>query len=281
MKKWPICGLLLIIVTFMACGTATANESGTVEAVSAASSASVAKDAAWLQDGVYIATEDTYSPYSGWKYVVTLEVQDGSVTSVDWDAAHKDGGESKKVQSMNGTYGMNGAEGAWHEQAEKAISYFMDNHATLGTVVPDAIAGVSMGIDPLFTLATQALMGEPVGYGPYVDGAYSAIEPNTGGSWRYTGDFTVISGYIVSANWDAVHKDGGDTKKVRSLNGTYGMKGAQGTWHEQAARVEAALLENQGAGAIEFTEGKTDDIAGVSISTEVLFTLASEALVLR
>ncbi len=275
MKKYGTFLLVLLFtVGLLACGTSQVDAATPAETVSAAS-------AAVLQDGVYFATEDEYSAYSGWKYAVTLVVENGKIASVDWDGAHKKGGESKKTQSLNGTYGMNGAEGTWAEQAEKTIAYFLGNYDSVGTMVPDAIAGVSMTIDPLFTLAAKALAAGPVGYGPYVDGAYSAIEPDTGGSWRYTASFTVISGYVVTADLDAVHKNGGETKEARSLNGTYGMNGAEGTWAEQSARIEQAFIENQGVGALTFYEGKTDDIAGVSITANTLFVLANEALVLR
>ncbi len=268
--------VLLLSLSLVACGTAQAGESGSVEAMSSASKAS------WgIQDGVYFAQEADYSAKSGWKYVVVVEVKDGAIASVDWDGAHKNGGESKKTKSLNGTYGMNGAEGTWAEQSARVVEYLMGNYATSGTMTPDSISGASIDINPLFDLAAQALASGPVGYGPYVDGAYSAMEPVSDSSWRYTADFTVIGGYIVTANWDAVNKNGGDTKKVRSMNGEYNMNGAEGAWHEQAARVEAALLENQGVGTITFAEGKTDDIASVSITSDVLFNLAAEALVQR
>ncbi len=236
---------------------------------------------ATLKDGVYFAMEDGYDNYSGWKHAVTLVVEGGKITSVDWDGAHKDGGESKKTRSLNGTYGMNGAEGTWVEQADKAVAYLLANYETKGTATPDAVTGVSMTIAPLFTLTTQALAQGPVGYGPYVDGAYYGEEAEYSKSWKYTGDFTVIGGYIVSAKLDAVNENGEENKRAQSIAGTYGMNGAAGTWIEQAVRIENALIENQGIGSISFEGGKTDDIAGVSMTSVTLFDLADQVLVLR
>ncbi len=282
MKKWYIY-VAIVMAAFVLVGCskdeATTTESSTGNTTAPATISPA--ETATLQDGVYFAMEDAFDNYSGWKHAVTVVVEGGKIASIDWDGAHKDGGESKKTKSLAGTYGMNGAEGTWVEQADRAVEYLMANYETKGTATPDAVSGVSMTIDPLFVLTTQALAQGPVGYGPYVDGFYYAEEAEYSKSWKYNGSFTVIGGYIVSAKLDAVHENGGDTKRAQSIAGTYGMNGAEGTWVEQAVRIENALIENQGVGSISFEGGKTDDIAGVSMTAVTLFNLAEQAITLR
>ncbi len=54
------------------------------------------------------------------------------------------------------------------------------------------------------------------------------------------------------------------------------------TWTEQAALVEAKLLETQDPTAVTAKEdGTVDDIAGVSIKAKQFFTLAEEVLEAR
>lgn len=242
-------------------------------------------------DGVYFAAEEGFSPNSGWRYVVTLEVKGGKIAMVDWNGANVKGGIDKKSLSKDGGYNMvayGGAQSEWHVQAEltekhllasqdpKAITYTNDAGNT------DDIAGVSIHVKEFYNLVNEALAAGPAGFGPYKDGAFHAEEAEFAGSgWKNTADFTVISGRIVAAYWNGVHKDGGDDKKTVSMAGDYPMVangGAQSDWHVQAELTEKSLLANQDPMAVTFTEGKTDAITGVSISAGAFYALAAEAL---
>lgn len=242
------------------------------------------------EDGIYFAQEDEFGS-SGWKYMVTLEVEDGKIVSADWNGAHKDGGIDKKTSSKEGIYGMvekGGAQAEWHEQAEKTEAYLIETQDPTAIEYiddeghVDSIAGVSIHVKEFFDLAEKALANGPVGRGQYKDGAYSAEEPEFSekSGWKNTVDLTVVNGYIVAANWNAVHKDGGDDKKTRSQNGEYVMTEDGTPWHEQAAEMEAYLLESQDPTAIEYSddEGHTDAVSGVSITVKEFFELANEAL---
>ncbi len=94
----------------------------------------------------------------------------------------------------------------------------------------------------------KALKKGPVGYGLYKDGAYHAEEKkfNAKNGWKYTADATVISGYLVAANWNGVHKDGGQGKKALSKAGGYPMVakgGAKSDWHVQAEKLKNTFLK--------------------------------------
>jgi len=253
----------------------------------------VAEEAAY-EDGLYFAKSDAYSEKSGWKETVTLEVKDGKISIADWNAVSIKAGLNKEEASKAGFYPMveaGGAQAAWHEQAEIAeahliatqdptdINYSDDEGHT------DALTGVSIHVSEFFQLAEKALAAGPVEQGPYKDGAYHAEEAafSENSGWKYTVDLTVMFGNIESVYWSGAHKDGGDDKKTLSINGEYQMvekAGAQAPWFEQAAKVEAILLESQDPTAIEYAEDgvHTDAITGVSISVSPFFTLAQEAL---
>jgi major membrane immunogen (membrane-anchored lipoprotein) len=248
---------------------------------------------AW-KDGVYFAQEDGFAG-SGWKYMVTLEVKGGKIVFVDWNGANKAGGPDKKTVSKAGNYPMvarGGAQSDWHVQAEltekhllstqdpSAITYTTEEGNT------DDIAGVSIHVVEFYDLVKKALAAGPTGYGKYKDGAFRAEEPAFGNSgWKYTADFTVVSGYIVAANWNGVHKDGGDDKKTVSLNGGYPMVangGAQSEWHVQAELTEKHLIETQSLDVAYTSDaGNTDDIAGVTIHVAEFYNLAKSALKMR
>lgn len=300
MKK--ILTLILVIALSMfaivGCSSNEANNANNANVANEANEANeaeeVVEEAEGYTDGMYFAMQDEFDEKSGWKYAITLEVKDGKIASVDWNGVSINAGKSKKVASADGEYPMvanGGAKAEWHEQAAlveaylletqdpTAIQYQEDNYHT------DAITGVSIGVSPMFMLAEQALAAGPQEPGPYKDGAYFAEEADFAekSGYKMSLDITVLFGDIVSVNWTGTHKDGGDDKKTRSINGEYGMVengGAQAPWFEQARLVEAYLIETQDPTAIEYQSDNyhTDAISGVSIGVSPLFQLAEEAL---
>lgn len=84
------------------------------------SSSPDAADSVKYKDGEYLASSPNYDD-QGFMATVKVIVKDGQIASIDCDALAKEG-DSKKVQSENGTYSMKagGAKYEWHEQ----IAYF-------------------------------------------------------------------------------------------------------------------------------------------------------------
>lgn len=247
-------------------------------------------DEAMYADGIYFAQEDGFAG-SGWKYVVTIEVKDGKIVDAEWNGANVAGGPDKLTVSTSGNYPMvanGGAQSDWHVQAEATEAYFMANPGMVPAYTDDkghtdAISGVSIHVVEFYDLVEKALASGPVGYGMYKDGPAHAEEAEYAGSgWRYSADFTVISGYVIAAYWNGLHKDGGDDKKTVSEAGNYPMVangGAQSDWHVQAMEVEDYFIATQGEmPSYTDDEGHTDAISGVSIHVIEFYNLADEAL---
>lgn len=116
----------------------------------------------------------------------------------------------------------------------------------------------------------------------YKDGVYFAQDKDFAKSgWLEQAVITVSGGKIVKAQWNAVSNLGVVDKKTYSANGSYGMaKVAKlGEWHEQAAKVEAALVAAGSPDKIALkADGKTDAIAGASITVKEFTDLAKQAL---
>ncbi len=229
--------------------------------------------AASYEDGIYFA-QQTEFPKSGWKYNVTLKVEDGKIAEVVWNGSNINAGPDKVSVSEAGNYPMvqnGGAQADWHVQAKAVEEYFKDNPST---EMPDSITGATIHYNEFYELAAEALEKGPVGYGPYKDGTYSASDGKFHNGWKYFVDLTVTSGYVVSAYWDAVAEDGGTNKVQRSMDGEYGMvanSNAASEWHEQAQAVEKAFLESQKTAA-------PDAVTGATITYGNFYSLAEKAL---
>lgn len=117
------------------------------------------------------------------------------------------------------------------------------------------------------------------------DGTYFAAQDNfdPASGWKTYVLLEVKDGKIVSADWNGVSINAGVNKKEASKTGKYPMVeagGAKAPWHEQAALVEAYLIEKQDPTMIEYSnpDGNTDAISGVSIHVKDFFTVAQQAL---
>lgn len=285
MKKLSLMMASVLAVSMLAgCGAATQPAPDKKTETAAPANATDKK----MADGVYYAQQKNAD--ADWNYAVVLDVKDGKITNVNWTGISKDAGPDKKTLSKAGKYGMKEkakAQAEWHEQAEKVEKFLIEKQDPAAIKVDnegktDAVSGVSIKVNDFTALVTEALAAGPQQPGPYKDGAYHAEQPEFEKDWKYTADFTVLNGNIVAANWNAINEKGEADKKTQSKEGKYGMKEkakAQAEWHEQAAKVEQALIEKQDPAAITVNnEGKTDAVSGVSIKVSDFVKLAEEAL---
>ncbi|MFW6261938.1 MAG: FMN-binding protein [Spirochaetota bacterium] len=150
MKRVLVLGVLLIALT----GFAVANGQG-----------EDARPEDGLEDGIYFAQEDSFSERTGWKYMVTLWVEDGEITDVEWNGANSKAGTDKITRSKSGEYGMvenGGAQAPWWEQADAVEAKLLETQDPTAISfneegVPDAVSGVSITADTFFEVAAEAL----------------------------------------------------------------------------------------------------------------------------
>jgi len=145
--------------------------------------------------------------------------------------------------------------------------------------------GLAVIIAGVFAGCNQTQQNTPgSGTKQYKDGTYYAEADDFDESgWKDTVTIEVKNGKIVSVDWNAINKDGGDDKDTLSRNGGYKMVeygGAQAEWHEQAEKVEAYLVEKQDPTDIKYkdNDGHTDAISGATIKVKKFFDLAQKAL---
>lgn len=240
------------------------------------------------KDGDYFAAMPNFDE-KGYKYFTSFKVTDGKINSVVFDCVSANAKQLKTDLVKAGAYPMvaqGKAQAEWDVQAKKAADYLVEKQDPAGVQFneegkTDAIAGVTIHVSDFFDLAEQALAAGPTTKGPYADGTKHAETKFDDKGWKYTVDVYVLNGNIASVNWDGVDKKG-ESKTTQSEEGKYGMVekgGAQAEWHVQAAKAEEYLIKTQNPDDITVNaEGKTDAIAGVSISVNDFVDLAKEAL---
>lgn len=114
----------------------------------------------------------------------------------------------------------------------------------------------------------------------FEDGTYTveADQPDYNG-YRNTMKLTITDGKMTEIIWDALDTEG-KSKRVLSDNGEYVMTESGPTWKEQAEALAAAVIENQSTDFLSpDDQGKTDAVAGVSISITDFVTLVKQCLV--
>lgn len=223
----------------------------------------VVGDYADVADGYYFAIEEEYN--HDWKYYTVVEVRDGAVVDVEWNALNIYGGNDKVTASRTGEYVMSGSQAAWYEQAKSAEQFIIAEQTDEvtyddGAETTDAITGVSIKVKPLFDLINDAIDAGPVEKGIYVEGyQHHAIQPDSKG-FQYHGEFLVVNGTIVYAYFDAMAEVDGELTSKNQLGIDYGMN-----WFEQSAKAADYVIDNQDFDVIYKENGHSDSIAGVSI----------------
>lgn len=235
-------------------------------------------ETAALADGTYTAETGEFDK-GGFKSTLSLTVADGKITEVIWDAYNEDG-EFKSLLSADGAYVMTEDGPTWQEQATALAEYVIANQSFNIPVddggKTDAVAGVSISISDFINLATKCLaQASPK---TIKDGTYT-VEGEESQGFTSVVTLVVESGKITSVVWDGRNASG-EYKSYLSSVGQYVMVEGNPTWKEQADSLAANVIENQSTKGIVLDEsGKTDSVAGVSISVGEFVSLVEDALV--
>lgn len=113
-----------------------------------------------------------------------------------------------------------------------------------------------------------------------VDGVYTVKADEFEGGYLFSLTLKVENHAITSVVWDAANELG-EYKSYLSSVGEYNMTDDGPTWKEQADALAAQVIADQSTEGIVIGEdGKTDSVAGVSISVDGFTDLVEKALVL-
>lgn len=167
--------------------------------------ADVANVAGGLKDGIYRVEADEVDG-QGYLYMLTIKVENGSITSLVYDSMTKEG-EYKSYLSAVGEYIMTEDGLTWKEQADALANYVMANQSIEGLTIDDngktdVVAGVSISIGNFLELTEKALTKAASG-----EGAESTDSPDEGNVTETNdevGEIDGISGATVTT--DAILK---------------------------------------------------------------------------
>ena len=209
--------------------------------------------------------DGTYEKVKDDAVFVSVTIADGKITAVTWDELQN--GEWKSALSEQGKYVM---KPIWKTQAESMCAYVVENQSTDGLNLTDAgktdaVAGVSISVNTFVDLVNEAI-AEANG----ADGTYEKVKDDA-----VFVSVTIADGKITAVTWD--EKQNGEWKSALSEQGKYVMKPI---WKTQAESMCAYVVENQSTAGLNVNDnGKTDVVAGVSISVNTFVDLVNEALV--
>ena len=114
--------------------------------------------------------------------------------------------------------------------------------------------------------------------GAYTDGTYTKVADEADNGYTYEVTMVVEGGKITSIDWDAKDADG-NTKKDAAINGTYVMTEDGKNWAEQSEALSQYVIDNQSLdGLTTDAEGKTDAVAGVSISISTFIEFVQDCM---
>lgn len=233
-----------------------------------------------LKDGIYFAVESDYSD-EGWKNTVLFNIEDGLMTTIEFNAINQNAKTDKRTLSQEGQdqdiiESLDNTPLNWHEQIEKLESYILNlqdfsNIQVTEEGKTDVIPNVTIEVNSFLQLINNALINGPIEKGNYQDGHYYAEQVTHADGYKYTINLIVDNGYIVGAHWDAVTEEGIVISEQQNNQNE--------SWNEQAQLLENYLIKIQDPTLITFNEdNKTDAITGVTIEVNPFIQLAIEAL---
>ena len=191
-------------------GMSTSASDEASEAPDTSADLEVLKDAA-LSDVTYEA-KAAAPDSNGFTEELTLTVEDGKITSVNWDAVGEDGSK-KSILSENGEYVMTEDGPTWKEQSEALAQALIENQSldfltTDESGKTDAVVGVSISVSSFIDLAQQCL-DQAAGI-ETTEEATEAPADEEGGSAQEGTQIDAVSGATISS-----------TAAVTAVNATY------------------------------------------------------------
>ena len=147
---------------FVGCGNSKSNNtSNTNNATQQTDNSTEDTDAEGAYtDGSYTATASEAE--NGYTYEVTMTVEGGNITAINWDANDADG-NSKKEAAKNGSYDMHNEGGLnWADQSDAISQYVIDNQSLDSLTLDDsgktdAVSGVTISVSSFVELLQDCI----------------------------------------------------------------------------------------------------------------------------
>lgn len=143
------CTAVAVLSTASLAGCSSSNNTNNNSNSTVETTTDTAETTAAYVDGTYVKTADEAD--NGYTYKVTMVVEGGKITSLEWDATDEEG-NSKKQLAIDGTYVMTEDGPNWAEQSEALSQFVIDNQSLDNLTLTDedghtdAVSGVSIKV---------------------------------------------------------------------------------------------------------------------------------------
>lgn len=163
-------------------------------------------------DGLYLALS-SYDKISEWREFVIIEISDGEIIDLYWDAVPFSGGELKTNRDEFEL---------WTQETEMIANHILENQKLPKSTSLNSngefqlVEGSTIDSRNLVELCSLAVKSEPITKSNLSDGWYHFSEDVfADDGWLEWVDLTVANNVIVSACWNGANSDGGFDRYTR------------------------------------------------------------------
>lgn len=265
MKKFIalLTGVLAMSFILVACGGNDSNEENTNNSNNSTTeqTAQNAIAGADMQDGTYTLEETDFDD-NGWKVFMEMTVEDGKITSSNYNYEDADGQlktEDEEYQEM-----MKDNSGVGPQEFVKQLNEGLV--ATQDAQLVDIVTGATHSSEVFVNYAQQLIQAAQNGHTETItidnmaalqDGAYSLAEKNIGSTgWKVIMDITVEDGKITAADYNYLNAE--DQLKTDDDEYQELMKDQSGTGpQDYIPALNENLIQTQDAADVDIVTGAT------------------------
>ncbi len=214
-----------------------------------------------LQDGTYSLTETNFDE-NGWKMFITITVEDGKISDVDYNYENKEG--TLKTDDKDYQNNMKEKAGVGPQEYVPRLSEQLTEKQDAKLV--DIVTGATHSSEKFINYAQQLIQKAQAGDethveidpgAPLKDGEYKLEEKNFDeNGWKTYIHMTVADGKITKVDYNNVNKDGNlktdDDEYQKRMKDKTGV-GPQ----EYIPQLSQALVEHQNTESIDIVSGAT------------------------
>lgn len=233
-----------------------------------------------MQDGTYRLEEKDFDDH-GWKVFLEITVEDGKITSADYDYINEDGllksADEEYQEAMEATSGIGPKE--FTKELSDALV------ATQDAQEIDIVSGATSSSETFLNYAQQLIQAAQKGETDTIlihnqselqDGEYSLEEKNIGSTgWKFVMNMTVADGKIVESDYNYLNADGEfktDDDEYQEIMTEKSGLGPQ----DFVPQLNEALVETQDPSQIHVISGATHSAEVFKIYAQQLVNAAQK-----